>query len=162
MNEIHFVFKSFPKRSLALEQTHGFNINLRAELTYKYLYSSLLQNNVLPPSLSNYCSCLSNSKKMRFKKFIGDFKTRTIIPVAKAESLPRPQQQGLRSSSIFRLQSNLVYSLWIETQALGPDPREVSFLPDNECHTPNYLEKHFFSKYSGSPLIQGFYPWFVF
>ena len=122
MNEIHFVFKSFPKRSLALEQTHGFNINLRAELTYKYLYSSLLQNNVLPPSLSNYCSCLSNSKKMIFKKFIGDFKTRTIIPVAKAESLPRPQQQGLRSSSIFRLQSNLVYSLWIETQALGPDP----------------------------------------
>ena len=96
---------------------------------------------------------------MIFKKFIGDFKTRTIIPVAKAESLPRPQQQGLRSSSIFRLQSNLVYSLWIETQAVGPDPREVSFLPDNECHAPNYLEKHFFSKYSGSRLILGFVFW---
>ena len=80
MNEIHFVFKSLPNRSLALEQTHDFNINLIAELTYKYF--SLLQNSVLPPSLSNYCSCLSNSKKMIFKKFIGDFKTRTIIPIA--------------------------------------------------------------------------------
>ena len=56
---------------------------------------------------------------------------------------------------MFRLQRNLVYSLWIENQALGPDPREIPFLPDNECHIPNYLEKHF-SKYSGSPLILGF------
>ena len=93
---------------------------------------------------------------MIFKKFIGDFKTRTIIPIAEAESLPRPQQQGLYSSSMFRLQSNLVHSLWMENQALGPPPREVSFLPDNEHHTPNYLEKHFYSKYSGSPLILGF------
>lgn len=85
INKIHFAFKSFPNRSLALERILGFNISLIAELTYIYSYSSLLQNNVLPQSLSNYCLCLSNSKNVISKKFIGGFKIRTITPIAKAE-----------------------------------------------------------------------------
>ena len=64
---------------------------------------------------------------MILKKFIGDFKTRTIIPIAETESLPRPQQQGLYSSSMFRLQSNLVHSLWMENQALGPHRERFPF-----------------------------------
>lgn len=70
-------FRLFPNVSTALEQIRSLEMSVTAELLHIYLYSSLLQNNVLPhlpQSLSDYYFCLSNLKNIIFQDIVCGFK----------------------------------------------------------------------------------------
>lgn len=71
-------FRLFPNVPTALEQIRSLEMSVTAELLHIYLYSSLLQNNVLPhlpQSLSDYYFCLSkNLKNIIFQNIVCGFK----------------------------------------------------------------------------------------